>query len=80
MEEIAKYDSESVYVIGGESIYRMLLPYCDVAHITKIDHVYEADAHFPNLDEDPQWEIAATSDEQTYFDLEYTFVKYVRKK
>lgn len=80
LEEIKKYDSESVYVIGGESIYKMLLPYCDVAHVTKIDHVYEADAHFPNLDEDPEWEITATSDEQTYFDLEYQFVKYERKK
>lgn len=80
LEEIGKYESESIYVIGGESIYKMLLPYCDVAHVTKIDHAYEADAHFPNLDEDPDWEITATSDEQTYFDLEYQFVKYERKK
>lgn len=80
LEEIKKYDSEDIYVIGGESIYRMLLPYCDVAHVTRIDHAYEADAHFPNLDEDPEWEITATSDELTYFDLEYQFVKYERRK
>ena len=43
------------------------------------DFAFEADTHFPNLDEDPEWEITATSDEQTYFDLEYTFVKYERK-
>ena len=41
---------------------------------------YEADSHFPNLDEDGEWEITAESDEQTYFDLEYQFVKYERKK
>lgn len=80
LEELKKYDSESVYVIGGDSVYRQLLPYCDIAHVTKIDYAYEADSYFPNLDEDPQWEVAASSEEQTYFDLEYTFVKYQRKK
>ena len=80
LEELKKYDSENVYVIGGDSVYRQLLPYCDIAHVTKIDYVYEADSYFPNLDEDPQWEVTASSEEQTYFDLEYTFVKYQRKK
>lgn len=80
LEELKQYRTEDVYVIGGESIYRQLLPYCDTAHVTKIDHTYEADSHFPNLDEDPEWEITADSDEQTYFDLAYTFVKYERKQ
>lgn len=74
--ELEKYDTDDIYVIGGESIYRQLLPLCSTAHITKIDHVYEADAWFPNLDEDPSWQITADSDEQTYFDLEYRFLKY----
>ena len=80
LEELKKYDSENVYVIGGDSVYRQLLPYCDIAHVTKIDYAYEADSYFPKLDEDPQWEVTASSEEQTYFDLEYTFVKYQRKK
>ena len=65
---------------GGESIYRQMLPYCDVAHVTKIDHAYEADAYFPDLDSDPEWEITADSDEQVYFDITYQFLKYERKK
>ncbi len=80
MEELKKYKSEDIYIIGGESVYRMMLPDCDVAHVTKIDHAYEADAYFPNLDEMEEWEITADSDEQTYFDLAYEFVKYERKK
>lgn len=80
LEELKKYDSDSVYIIGGESVYRQLLPYCDTAHVTKIDHAYEADTYFPNLDEDGHWEITADSDEQTYFDIPYTFLKYERKK
>jgi dihydrofolate reductase len=50
-----------------------------VAHVTKIDHTYEADAFFPNLDEETDWVVTAESEEQTYFDLAYEFVKYERK-
>ena len=79
LEELKKYDSENVYVIGGDSVYRQLLPYCDIAHVTKIDYAYEADTYFPNLDEMKEWQITASSEEQTYFDLEYTFLKYEKK-
>lgn len=80
MRELENYPSEDVYVIGGESIYRQLLPYCDTAHVTKIGYTYEADSYFPNLDELDQWEETAASEEQTYFDLEYQFVKYEKKQ
>ena len=79
-KELEQYNSEDVYVIGGESIYRQLLDECNVAHITKIDYAYDADAYFPNLDEKEEWQITEDSDEQTYFDLEYSFVKYERVK
>ncbi len=79
-EELKKYPSEDIYVIGGETIYRQLLDDCDVAHITKIEFAYDADAYFPNLDEMPEWKITADSEEQTYFDLEYFFYKYERVK
>ena len=78
MDELKKYPSEDIYVIGGETIYRQLLPYCDRAYITKIDHAYDADTYFPNLDEDPQWKMTKISEEQTYFDLEYVFTVYER--
>lgn len=80
MEELRKYNTDDVYVAGGASIYRQLLPYCDTAHITKIDHTYQADAYFPRLDGMEDWELTADSEEQTYFDLEYYFQKYERKK
>ena len=80
MEELKKYPAEDVYCIGGDTIYKQLLPYCDAAQVTKIDFAYIADSYFPNLDEDPQWHVAAESEEQTYFDLEYKFVRYERNK
>lgn len=80
LEELKKYNSDDIYVIGGESIYRQLLPYCSLAHVTKIDHEYQADTYFPDLDKDEEWELTGISDEQTYFDLEYVFARYERKK
>ena len=68
-----------LYVIGGGSIYEMLIPYCDTAYITKIDHVYAADTYFPNLDQMDDWEMTEVSEEQTCFDFEYVFEKYERK-
>ena len=79
LEEIKKYPKDQVYCIGGDSVYKMLLPYCDTAQVTKIDFAYEADRYFPNLDEMPQWQVAAESEEQTYFDQEYRFVRYERR-
>lgn len=79
-EELKKYQSKDIYIIGGESIYRQLLPACDTVHVTKINYRYEADTYFPNLDELEAWSITADSEEQTYFDLEYVFLKYEKKK
>ena len=79
IEEAKKYEGD-VYVIGGESIYRAMLPYCQTALVTKIDHAYTADTYFPNLDEDPEWELTGETEEQTYFDLEYVFRRYERIK
>ncbi len=78
-ETLAPYDTDEVFVIGGESIYGQLIDQCDVAYITKIDYAYDADAHFPNLDEKPEWQVADESEEQTYFDLTYTFMRYEKK-
>ena len=79
-EELKKYKSEDIYIIGGEKIYRQLLDECDVAHITKVNFEYDADAFFPNLDENPDWEITGDSEEQTYFDLEFYFYRYEKVK
>lgn len=80
LEELKQYPTEDVYVIGGDSIYRELLPYCDVAHVTRIDHAYEADAFFPNIEEMPEWKLTGESEEKTYFDLEFVFCRYERQE
>lgn len=79
LEEIKKYNSDDVYVIGGGSIYKQMLPYCDTAYVTYMDYAYDADTFIPNLDEAEDWVLADESEEQTYFDIEYYFRTYVRK-
>lgn len=68
-----------VFVIGGESVYNDFLPYCDVAHVTYIDYEYEADRHFLNLDISNEWSLVLETEEETYFDIPYTFRLYKRK-
>lgn len=80
LEAVKDYAPEDVYVIGGASIYEQMLSLCDTAHVTKIDYAYTADTYFPNLDENDEWELTGELDEQTYYDLIYTFCKYERKK
>jgi len=79
LEACADYPSEDVYIIGGASIYRQMLPYCDTAHITKIDYAYEADAYFPNLDADPDWYLAEILQSGCEDGIAYEMCLYRRK-
>ncbi len=78
LETLKAYDSDDVYIIGGTSVYEQLLPYCDTVYVTKIDFAYQADTFFPNLDESSEWERAYEREEQTCFDIEFTFRRYER--
>ena len=60
-EELQKYieehPDEKIFLIGGETVYKSMLDLCDEAIITNIHQEFTADAFFPNLDEDPEWEL-----------------------
>lgn len=53
-------DEDEAWVIGGAEVYRQLLSLCSEVVVTKNHCVHEADAYFPNLDEDPAWRVVAT--------------------
>ena len=77
---------ESAIVIGGESIYKLLLPLCDTAIISKFDIDLPKDAFFPNLDSDPEWiideqsEIFTASETDSHPGMKWQIVKYIRKQ
>lgn len=80
LAKIKDVPSGDVFVIGGAEVYEGFLPYCDTAHITYIDYKYHADTYMRNLDTDPEWSLDVETDEYTYFNLCYTFRRYVRNK
>lgn len=80
LKTLDAFDTRDIYIIGGQSIYEQFLPYADTVHVTRIDYTYDADSFFPNLENDIHWEMAEEGEEQTYFDLCYTFQKFQRKE
>lgn len=76
--ELAK-NAQRAMVIGGGSIYKQMLPYCDTAYITKIHCAPPSDTFFPNLDKAPAWmldEILQSGEENG---IAYEMCRYVRK-
>lgn len=69
-----------IYIIGGASIYKQLLPYCDKAYITKIYKSHEnVDSYFPNLDSmNEEWALVEESSPASYKDFYYSFATYQR--
>lgn len=79
LKQVEQYNTDDVYVIGGASIYEQFLKYCSLVHVTKIDYAYQADSYFPNLDEKDEWVLTGESEEETYYDLEYRFLRYEKR-
>lgn len=73
------YPQKHPFVIGGGEIYRLLLPCCKTAYITRVDAVQSADTHMPNLDENPDWILSEQSKEFIENGISFTFCIYKRK-
>ena len=71
---------ERAFVIGGESVYRQMLPYVQRVYVTKIDCALVSTAFFPNLDEDPAWEITDAGEPLEQDGIIYRFMVYERKE
>ena len=69
----------SIYIIGGASIYKQLLSYCDFAFITKIHKAFKSDTYFPNIDNDSNWSKIGWSNKVTDNDSNIVFQYYVYK-
>ncbi|MBE6755252.1 MAG: dihydrofolate reductase [Ruminococcaceae bacterium] len=79
-ELLKNENTDNVVVIGGESIYRQMLPLCDTAIVTKIDAEAPAsDKFFPNLDEDENWYLAEESEVKEENGIKFKFCTYKRK-
>ncbi|MEP6803353.1 MAG: dihydrofolate reductase [Flavobacterium sp.] len=72
--------NEDSYIIGGGEIYNLALPYTDIIEITKVHHTFEADAFFPEINND-EWQLVESEenfkDEKHLYD--YTYETYIKK-
>lgn len=79
MESLLAAAPDDAFVIGGASVYEALLGRCDTAYITKLEVTWSgADAFFPNLDADPDWEVVEAGDPQEYNGIIFRYWKYER--
>ena len=76
--ELAK-TAEKAMVIGGGSIYKQMLAFCDRAIITKVHVTPESDTYFPNMDEAPDWELAEIIQSGEENGIRYEMCLYVKK-
>lgn len=82
IDKIEKYENseEENFVIGGASIYKLLLPKASKLYITKINQEFDGDVYFPEIDEN-EWKIVereqGIKDEKNPYDYEY--ITYVRR-
>lgn len=77
--DAARRCPEDTFVIGGESVYRAMLPRCDTAYVTKIHADFPADAWFPDLDALPEWSVAEEEGPLTDSGVTFRYVTYRRK-
>lgn len=79
-QEFKKYNLDDVIIIGGESVYTQLLPYCTEAYVTQIESKYLADKYFVDLGKEESWELVSTGDLKNYNTINYSFLKYVNNR
>ena len=68
--------SDKAFVIGGESIYAMLLDYCERAYVTEVEAWGCADRFFPDIRSMPNWRLAEQGEEREHGGLKYRFNVY----
>lgn len=77
--ELAK-KAEKAMVIGGGSVYRQMLPYCDTAYVTKVHATPASDTFFPNLDLSSDWVLERVLQAGNENDIAYEMCLYKRVK
>ena len=79
-KKLNKYSDEEIFIIGGETIYSQLLPYCNKAFITQIYKECVHDKVLVNLDSQKHWEKVLIGEKQEFGEgIYYNFNTYIRK-
>ncbi len=71
--ELAKYNTDDVFVTGGASVYNLLMDYCSTAYITKINKIVPADTFIKNIEQMPNWKLVQEGEKIVENGLEFRF-------
>lgn len=73
-----KQENQNYFILGGSTIYEQTLPLADYLYVTYIDHAFEGDAYFPEIDES-EWEqvtnIKGIKNKKNPYDYYFRFYK-----
>lgn len=78
IDELLKNAPEESFVIGGETVYKEMLKFCDKSYITYIDAEFKADSFITDLDKEEDWKLSSESDTMEFKGMKYTFRIYQR--
>jgi dihydrofolate reductase len=76
-EILKPYRDEDIFVAGGETIYNLLLPYCEYGYVTHIKAEFEADKHLACIEQLAEWEKIWDSEESSHNGIFFSFHKYI---
>lgn len=80
LEKVKDTPADDIFLIGGASVYRQLLPYCDRALVTKTFTDAPADSFFPDLEALPNWEQTAASEVMEENGIPYQYIDYANQE
>ena len=76
LETISGYNTDDVFVIGGQAIYALLIDYCAKAYVTHIDAQKQADVFFPDIKSMSNWIEMQRSEQKEYNDISFVYTEY----
>ena len=82
VNEMLKYvnsTEKKVFVIGGAEIYKLLLPYCSEALITRVYENFSGDVFFYDIEHDKNWELLESSPVLETNGKNIRFMRFLRK-
>lgn len=76
-EELKKYNTDDVFIIGGAMFYKTMLEFCSEILVTKVDADGEAQVFYENLDQNENFEMVSKSEnfETNGYKINFTVYK-----
>ena len=79
METLKDIPTEELWVCGGGVVYRDFLPYCESALVTHVDEEPECAVFFPDLTQEPDWELTEVGEWKEHEGIRFRFCTWTNR-